>query len=228
MSRSRRPPRDAEPLLALVRAVRERHVELVALEVLDPAAAARVTGGRAAWVLAARAHGNDDAVAGTLDALDGLCAEHGLRAADDPDGAVWTRLDELEGSAPLVVRLADRPASLDDTLARARALVGAGAAPAGTGVAFAVHADGIVRVLFDAAAVDAADPDTLAAKLEAGRSDLGGHRGSVTLATAPAAFAARFDPFGDPGSARRLMRGLKRTFDPAGVLSPGRFIFDAD
>jgi FAD/FMN-containing dehydrogenase len=32
-----------------------------------------------------------------------------------------------------------------------------------------------------------------------------------------------FDPFGHPGPVFDLMNGIKSAFDPAGVLSPGRF-----
>lgn len=213
---------DPKALLALIRDVRERHVDLVALELLDPRAGAHVApADSASWLLAARAHGNEDAVAGTLEAFEALCANHGIGAHVDADQQVWKRFADFEADASLVMRFADRPASLDATLERARALAGGGAA-------LAAHADGIVRVMFDPAAVAALDLDALAARLNADRDALSGHRGSVVLGSAPPDLAARFDPFGDPGPSRRLMQGLKRTFDPAGVLSPGRFIFDAD
>ncbi|MEJ2677960.1 MAG: FAD-binding oxidoreductase [Gemmatimonadota bacterium] len=213
---------DAQALLALIRDVRERHVDLVALELLDPGASAHVApDGGGSWLLAARAHGNEDAVAGTLEDFEALCANHGTGAHVDADPQVWRRLADVEANASLVVRFADRPASLDATLERARALAGGGAA-------LAAHADGIVRVMFHSAAVAALDLDAFAARLNTDRDALSGHRGSVVLGSAPPDLAARFDPFGDPGPARRLMQGLKRTFDPAGVLSPGRFIFDAD
>jgi glycolate oxidase FAD binding subunit len=213
---------EASALLGLIHDVRERHVDLVALELLDPQASGHVApDGHASWQLVARAHGNEDAVSGTLETFEALCADHDVGADSDADDGLWSRLADFEASAPLVVRLADRPASLDATLERARAL-------ADDDVAVAAHADGIVRVMFHPPPAVAMDTDALAARLDAARAALSGHRGSVVLASAPPDLAARFDPFGDPGPARRLMQGLKRTFDPAGVLSPGRFIFDAD
>jgi glycolate oxidase FAD binding subunit len=213
---------DAPALLALIRDLRERHVEFVALELLDPRASARVApDGHASWLLVARAHGNEDAVASTLKQFEALCSDQDVGADLDVGADIWKRLDGFEAGSPLVVRVADRPASLDATLQRARGL-------AEDGVALAAHADGIVRVLFEPTVAAALDTDALAARLESARSALAGRRGSVVLASAPPDLAARFDPFGDPGPSRRLMRGLKRTFDPAGVLSPGRFIFDAD
>jgi len=213
---------DGAALLAMIRDVRERQVDLVALELVDPRASTHVLpDGPPAWLLLARAQGNADAVAGTLDVVDALCADHDVGADLDADEGAWARLADFEAGSPLVVRLADRPAALAATVARAGAL-------ADDGVMLAAHADGIVRVMFDAAAVSALDADRLSDRLNAARDALSGHRGSVVLGSAPPELATRFDPFGDPGPARRLMQGLKRTFDPAGVLSPGRFIFDAD
>jgi glycolate oxidase FAD binding subunit len=212
---------DAQPLLSLIHDVRERHVGFVALELLNPRAGARVVPpASASWLLMARAHGNADAVAATLDTFETLCADHDVGVETDADAETWKRLAGLEAEAPFVVRFADRPASLDATLERARAL-------AADGVTLAAHADGIVRVMFDAAATAALDLEAVARRLDAARASLSGHRGSVVLGSAPPDVADRFDPFGDPGPARRLMQGLKRTFDPAGVLSPGRFVFDA-
>ncbi|MFW6079180.1 MAG: FAD-linked oxidase C-terminal domain-containing protein [Gemmatimonadota bacterium] len=49
--------------------------------------------------------------------------------------------------------------------------------------------------------------------------------GTLILARAPRALAARIDPFGGvAGRPLALMRGLKRAFDPAGILSPGRYV----
>lgn len=48
--------------------------------------------------------------------------------------------------------------------------------------------------------------------------------GTAVLETAPEAIRGRAQVWTDPGPAFRLMVGIKRTFDPAGILNPGRFV----
>jgi glycolate oxidase FAD binding subunit len=48
--------------------------------------------------------------------------------------------------------------------------------------------------------------------------------GTVVIERAPSALRQHLPVWGDPGAALPLMAGVKRTFDPAGVLNPGRFI----
>ncbi|HEY6046987.1 MAG TPA: FAD-linked oxidase C-terminal domain-containing protein, partial [Pyrinomonadaceae bacterium] len=47
--------------------------------------------------------------------------------------------------------------------------------------------------------------------------------GRLFLDNAPAEIKAEFDPWGDPGSVRDLMKRVKAQLDPANLLSPGRF-----
>ena len=64
-----------------------------------------------------------------------------------------------------------------------------------------------------------------AAALTRARSRLAERGGTVLCVRAPRdAVDAGLDPFGDPGPALRLMRALKKEFDPAGVLAAGRFV----
>ncbi|MBW2500927.1 MAG: FAD-binding oxidoreductase [Deltaproteobacteria bacterium] len=48
--------------------------------------------------------------------------------------------------------------------------------------------------------------------------------GLATFEVLPEAWRARLDVFGAPGGSVRLMAEIKRRFDPAGVLNPGRFV----
>lgn len=48
--------------------------------------------------------------------------------------------------------------------------------------------------------------------------------GTAVIERAPMALRQQLPVWGDPGAALPLMAGVKRTFDPAGVLNPGRFI----
>ena len=51
-----------------------------------------------------------------------------------------------------------------------------------------------------------------------------GHGGVAVVETAPPEVKAQLEVWGPPPSSFPLLEGLKRTFDPEGVLSPGRFI----
>jgi glycolate oxidase FAD binding subunit len=56
------------------------------------------------------------------------------------------------------------------------------------------------------------------------RADLASKRGYLVIESAPPAFKARFDCWGDVGPQAEVMAGLKRAFDPRRVLNPGRFV----
>jgi glycolate oxidase FAD binding subunit len=56
------------------------------------------------------------------------------------------------------------------------------------------------------------------------RVELASKRGYLVVESAPAAFKAHFDCWGDLGPQTEVMVELKRAFDPRRVLNPGRFI----
>ncbi len=56
------------------------------------------------------------------------------------------------------------------------------------------------------------------------RAELASKRGYLVVESAPPAFKADFDCWGDVGPQTEVMSGLKRAFDPRRVLNPGRFI----
>ncbi|MEX0893264.1 MAG: FAD-binding oxidoreductase [Gemmatimonadota bacterium] len=226
-------------------AVREA-VPVAALEVLGPGL--RV-GGEAAdgWRLLVRLHGNAPAVAELRERALAAAAACDARpapggASSGPCGApsqvgadrVWADVALLGAAAPLFLRLAGPPAALERTLrlaARCADAVGMaggngshapGRSGAGGPSGLAGHAGtGVVR-LWGAVPEDA--PERLAGVLADVRASLAGQGGSLTVARAPAPLAARLDLFPDPGPAGRLMRELRQTFDPAGILSAGRWV----
>jgi hypothetical protein len=55
------------------------------------------------------------------------------------------------------------------------------------------------------------------------RKELAADGGSVIAPRIDARRDSGFDPFGHPGPVFDLMHGIKSAFDPAGILSPGRF-----
>jgi len=205
------------------REVRAARLEPAALEILSPDASAHVAAA-GAWTLLVRLHGAPGAVAELGARVETIARRVGLAAETlEPATAqtAWRTLSALEAEAAVVVRLAGWPSELLRTLGLAAELADAG----GESWARVAHAgDGIVRLLAPAASGNGGAPawGDVAAALEAARLTLSATGGTVLLARAPAALAARLDPFG-PVPAAALMRGLRRSFDPAGVLAPGRF-----
>lgn len=228
-----------EPLVALAARIREERIEVAALEVVSGAgigAAAGMAdgaGGRAAsWYLLVRLQGNAAAVTDAEARVERLAA--GLQR--DGRAAVWSALSVAEAGAALCVRLADAPTRLERTLRLALDLPGdagaasaAGFAASGAGIAdrvVAAHAGaGIVRVAVRAPDRNGSfEVERWARALADARAALAETGGTLIVARAPKALLEAVEPFPDPGPALRLMRQLKSKFDPAGVLSPGRFV----
>jgi glycolate oxidase FAD binding subunit len=72
------------------------------------------------------------------------------------------------------------------------------------------------------------EPDGVARAVAALRPWVEARGGSLVVERATPAVKGTVDVWGDAGSARgaalRLMRGVKRAFDPAGRFAPGRFV----
>jgi glycolate oxidase FAD binding subunit len=68
------------------------------------------------------------------------------------------------------------------------------------------------------------EPTALLRTLTEMRTALASTRGYLVVESAPPAFKARFDCWGDVGPQAQVMAGLKRAFDPRRVLNPGRFV----
>jgi len=78
-------------------------------------------------------------------------------------------------------------------------------------------ASGVVRAVFG----DAGD---LARTVQMLRPDLEARGGSLVIERGVPAAKTGVDPWGSPGPALALMAGVKRAFDPDGLLAPGRFV----
>ena len=66
--------------------------------------------------------------------------------------------------------------------------------------------------------------DELASCLRAARDVAAELQGYLVVLDAPAATRAKVDVWGPAPDGLDLMRQLKETFDPRGVLNPGRFV----
>jgi glycolate oxidase FAD binding subunit len=175
-----------------------------AFEVLSPALATQLgLGSGDAWGLAARAVGADAGVAEQLDAIAHAAGSRGVRTTDGDEP--WTRWRSAVGRWPVVVRIGAEPSDWDGAIVLAERHLGclSGASvtvPRGTVRVGAEHCDAeTIRRL---------------------RAEAAARRWPVTLERADAATRAAVGLWGALSPAvERLTRGLKATFDPAGVLA---------
>ncbi len=61
--------------------------------------------------------------------------------------------------------------------------------------------------------------------IERVRGGLEAEGGSLTISRGPSELVSAVGAWGDAGAVAPLMKTLKREFDPAGILSPGRLRF---
>lgn len=197
------------PLVDVISRLREERIEAAALELVSGPLPGSDHDG---WTLLGRFQGSAETVVALCKQAASIGIAAGLEATvirEAPD--VWRELSREETHAPTVIRLADAPARLAETLELATRFEGA--------TRIAAHAgQGIVRLL------GGPDADRWTELAEAARAELAARRGTLTIARASTGLIERVDPFGDAGPTLRLMQELKKQFDPAGILAPGRFV----
>jgi FAD/FMN-containing dehydrogenase len=187
-----------DDVAALADAIAAAHLDPVALEILSPGLAQRITGS-AQWSLLARIHGNaagvDDAAA-RVRAL----AKNNARMLDK---SVWSLLTQTEAAASVNLRLANLPSLLRDTRTVAEKVA---ANAAIENAEFAVHAgNGIVRVL----GTGMSNQDETI--LSEARADLHRHGGTLIIERVPHRLA--IDALGT-SEAPQLMQRIKAAFNP--------------
>lgn len=200
------PPVDETAVLALPRegfsaleqllgALRTAPIAPIALELVSEALARRLAIG-AGTLLLARLAGNEDTVAAQRSVLSAL-GDVAL-----VDGDVWRRLRTWEPPGAALARVSRAPADLARTWQAAIQL--------GDGDAALAHATvgrGVVRCAAAASRLEAAHLATLR---DAGCT--------VIFERLP---ATRWPVLALPTASDHLSRGLRRVFDPGGVLNPG-------
>jgi glycolate oxidase FAD binding subunit len=218
---------------AVVARALESHLLPEALELLNPEATREVAGPLA--LQDAEGYGLAVALAGSPETVERQvrdftqCFRDGgtLRTvvlSPEPSRAAWDAirlapaLAVEPGRHALQVRIGVPIARTAALVAAAEALGDRRAWPA----AVTAHAgSGVVRAAY--ATGDAA-PEGVAEAIQALRREAEDAEGSLVVEAAPPAVKARLDAWGSPGAALPVMRRLKAEFDPAGTLSPGRFV----
>jgi len=192
-----------------------------ALELVSPAVVSRF-GRDPRWTLAVRCRGNSRFIDEATRRLHVLSPDTHHDVLDEAgETRFWEGLANLEARAAVEVRLTGLPSRL-------RRLIRAGhdeILHEGTGGDWlvAAHAgNGIVR-LWRTDPLDHGRTDALCAAIGSARSAIETDGGRVVAPRIDARDGSDFDPFGHPGPVLELMQGIKAAFDPAGVLSPGRF-----
>ena len=168
-----------------------------------------------AWHLVARVAGRPVAVSRSVDAWAAACESHGAAVAwleDAESGALAARVADLgwlDGPPGFAVRIAVPPAE------GAAAMDALGDSPPAAALSVT---RGVVRAAWPADAM----PEDAAAYVHSLRervADLGG-----TVVVESREPIPGVDPWGPPGDGFTVMEGLKRQFDPQGLLNPGRFV----
>ncbi len=174
-------------------------------------------GGPATAVLAAWAGIAEEAGDGVARGLRAV-ARAGRDGREVPDAA--GRRAELAGFALQPAAAILRVSTLPDRTGAALEAIAAAAHAAGAGVLLAAHAaSGIAR----AAVFDEGCVPTILCALR--RRDDDPDASHIVERATPAAkrrLTGEADPWGDPGAAAALARGVKHALDPAGILATGR------
>ena len=151
-----------------------------------------------------------------------------LRAKDA--ATLWREIRMLEEDADLATCLSLAPARLAETVDLARAVIRMSDgedAPDRSAARISAHADaGVLRLACPFLASDPGRDERCADGLAGVRRSLARAGGSLTVTRGPAGVLERVGAWDPAGSAVELMEGLKRAFDPAGILSRGRFVLD--
>lgn len=154
-------------------------------------------------------------VAQQADAACGIAGARGASVvlAGDRERAAWERHAAHWSTGGTLVKLSTVPAELFATLAWLRDR----AAADGLEMAAAGRAGlGVVDVCLDGS------PEAQAGLVAVLRERLPAGRGSAVIRRGGAELRRRVDPWGPIGDGMRVMMAIKRQFDPAALLNPGR------
>jgi glycolate oxidase FAD binding subunit len=194
----------------------------MAVELLNATASAQIRGAgvpapECAWCLAIGVEDNRASVRFQVDAIAARFGGAQLTLLHDGDAeSSWTRLAELSNAAefPMALVATVPPSAVGQFVADLDAAKWCVQAHAGSGIVRL----GRAQLGFDESLVRIADE---VAELRARAVASGG---ALTIAQAPTDWKARLNVWGSARPDWAWMSKLKATFDPGGVLNPGRFV----
>jgi FAD/FMN-containing dehydrogenase len=209
-----------EPLIELIERLRSAPLELAAMELLSPPRVADLPLPLESYCLLLRLMHEPDAVEAQISAVGELAA--GLnwsRLGEDEAAHLWQWYAESEvdlRGGDFSWRLSLLPADLSTVLGELARQV--------PELSWRAHvASGIVRLLggsrLSATKVTGSNTSREAPSLRQWIQARGGE-----LVQLYPAGAEEFETWGPPGPTFPLMRALKKTFDPASLLNPGRYV----
>jgi glycolate oxidase FAD binding subunit len=216
-----RPARERAVMIACRSAAEAADVALAVRDALDPlwlevAGAGGLADAPVSGAAVAGVGGSDAEVAHASAQVRAVAEARGCRALTLDDGAACRlRLAQFDVEpAAAVLRAATVPSAVGRVIEAAEGAARTRGAPLRT---LADAASGVVHIAVAARA-------HVAPLVQALRPGLESDGGSLTVHRAVPEVKALVDVWGDPGPGLRLMRGIKRAFDPEGVFAPGRYV----
>ena len=147
-----------------------------------------------------------------------------MRTEGQDSQAIFENVRAMEDGAELVLRLSLLPSRLSDLVEMAVGLAGLADPYVGWGLRMAAHAQtGVLRVMIARVHRREGWLESALPSLASLRLSLESEGGSMVISQGPPELVGTMGAWGDVGSAKGLMRGLQREFDPASILTPGRF-----
>ncbi len=221
----------AAPACAAVARILDSPLAPVAVELLNPSAAvdvARHAGPLIApgtWLAVALAS-LPEAVRAQLAEIRDIAGETGSTEGRLLEGDVherfWHGARHVEpGVAGMVLKAAVLPSAVAGSCELAERL------SAEMGLALRIVAEagtGVVRFSLELSEEHESDASGPAMLVETLRTFARGARGSLVVLQAPPSVKPALDIWGSIGDALKVMRDLKTSFDPRGILNPGRFV----
>ena len=144
--------------------------------------------------------------------------------------ALWREIRHLEDDTDLALRLSISPTRLPELTELVRGLGrmrGGRDELSRSAVRMAMHGGaGALRVAVPNLRVDSGWAERWADRLEDLRRAISWRGGSLSVTRAPAPLMALLEAWLTPSPHGELMAGIKRVFDPAGILSVDRFVLE--